>query len=561
MKKNFFTRVLRSLPFIILLSTFSCWSPFEPTTHTGRDVVSSLDSNVTNLNRGFKLIDSVNLAVHGARSFINSGADTTKFRLQAGDRLSLFSAGSFGNDNAVAYADLQMPSAVLASLKTACDSSVDSVNLVLYYDTVNNDITIPNNTNTMTIFSCARKYFPYDTNYLAPIDSSMPIATVTFSRTAKDTFIIPLGPNMVAQLNRAIAGTAGRNRFIGRIDTTFGNHRVVAGDTVFGPDTVFRTDSLNVAITVAHRDTLRNLQYVKHADTAVVSFTAFGKDTAKKDTLLTDTLAGRDSIDRLTYRSLPDSSIVVTFRALHFDTFSAKFDTTFIVDTTNLSDTTNKFIGAVRIHVGGGGMVNFAKAPEFQIKYHAKCTDAGLQTISGLPYTYYDYCAHEAVKIPSDSLVASWQTDRFVEIPINLQPLWDSVKTGGGNAFRIVQDAWCFLKTGSSFFEGVDKHDTTQQIVYGLLADTITDSKAHSIHTRDSLIALSDRLKTATVHVDSTTLSLSMTMFLQSMADNGTPPTAYLYLFVKPPSNAYFRRVVFKKPDSIKFSALFSNSH
>ena len=206
---------------------------------------------------------------------------------------------------------------------------------------------------------------------------------------------------------------------------------------------------------------------------------------------------------------------------------------------------------------GGGGIVRFARQPVFQISYHQNSTDTAFtrKTYVG---GYYDMNVVEKTSIPGDSLVASWQADRFVEIPINLKPIWDSVKTSDGKDFKIVQDASCLLDSITSFFEGVEKNDTARTIVFGLLDHTITDSKAHSMSTRDSLIKFAG-LATKVFSKSQKQISLPLAMFLQSLADKGRPETAYLYLFVEPTTR--FARVAFENKATIRFTALFSNSH
>jgi hypothetical protein len=164
----------------------------------------------------------------------------------------------------------------------------------------------------------------------------------------------------------------------------------------------------------------------------------------------------------------------------------------------------------------------------------------------------------EKTSIPGDSLVASWQADRFVEIPINLKPIWDSVKTAGGGDFKIVQDASCLLNIANSFFEGVEKYDTSRTAVFGLLDHTISDSKNHAMGTRDSLFKFAG-LATKVFSESQKQISLPLTMFLQSLSDRGRPETAYLYLFVEPTTR--FARVAFENKATIRFTALFSNSH
>jgi hypothetical protein len=356
------------------------------------------------------------------------------------------------------YAEFQMSSADLATYKTARNGAADSVKFLLWYDTSNNDRTIPDPL-TIQVFLCARKTFPYVRNELAATDSALPCTTIVASHAKPDSFFISLGAEMVSRLNSAIADTAS-TRYISKIDS------------VSGTDTT-------------------GLRFLR-------------------------------------------------------------FDTTFVYDTSK------KFIGAVSVHVlGGDGIVRFARQPVFQVSYRQNSTDI-VNTQKTYVSGYYDINVAEKTSIPGDSLVASWQADRFVEIPINLKPIWDSVKTSDGKNFKIVQDASCMLNIANSFFEGMEKYDTARTIVFGLLDHTISDSKNHAMVTRDSLIKFAG-LATKVFSESQKQMSLPLTMFLQSLSDRGRPETAYLYLFVEPTMR--FARVAFENKATIRFTALFSNSH
>jgi hypothetical protein len=463
MKKNVHALAFRTIPLIIVGSFFSCWSPFEPVTHIGQDVVSTIDSNVTNLKAGFKVINGINLAVNGARSVVSPGSDTSIFRLKSGDFTWMYEAGRFGDDTAALYAELQRSQSDLVNFRTACGDTADTIKLLLYYDTIFNDKTI-STPFTIKVYSCERKYYPYVGNALTTIDSVSPIAETTVTHAVPDSFLISLGPQMLSRFNRAIADTSA-TRYVSRIDSIFSN------------------DSTGIHL--------------------------------------------------------------------------LKLDTTFIYDTSK------KFIGAVSVQVSGGGILRFARPPEFQVVNRTTCADTVFNR-NTMVAAYYDVCVSEVNAIPSDSLMTSWQANRYIEMPITLAPLWDSASFSGGQ-FKIIQAASCSLYTSNSLFEQIspiDTIDTIRTIVYGLLDHQITDAKFHSQGTFDSLnnFLNKGRVVLDTVRRGSTGLRLSMTMFLQSLADqNPRPPKAYLYIFTRPV--ARFSRIVFNKVTSVKFSALFSNPH
>jgi hypothetical protein len=652
MIKNIFTVVFRSLPILAIVSFFSCWSPFEPVTNIGKDVVTGIDPDATNLKSGFRVIDSMDLRVQDPRSLTAVGHDTSRYLLHAGDDTTQFSAGRFGDDSAVAYAEFQMSFSDLSKIRTGCKVPVDSVRLLLYYDTTFNNARSWNPF-VIQVFSCARKFYPGVRNEIGIVDNFRPCTTLAISPKTPAAFAISLGADMVARLNRAVADSSGKIRYPDKIDTSYGKLKIKVTinpapqkpDTVFefGPDTVFhrviisKTDTLlNLPIdkvvdpkpvfegdtTIVnfkalhydtipgkydtsfvvdtllkfHADSIINLQPVFHTNATIISYTALYYDAihARYDTTYNaDTLFNfhTDSIIDLKRAFLGDTATIISFSALqdfvkndttsiadtllkfhadslvglnpvfhadttifnftalHYDTLSARFDTG-----TFANDSSSKFIGAVSMHGPGDGIVHFG-TPFFQVK---NCTDTNWTPIKS---TYHDMCVTEASTIANDSLVASWQADRFVEIPINMQPMWDTTKTGNGKDFKIVQDASCILDSVGSLFEGLERNDTVRTVLYGLLDHSIAGTKAQSMGTRDSLKALASNGRSAsfTVGTHKTQHILPMTMYLQSLVDHGKPPTAYLYFFVNPAT--HFGRVIFKNKPTIRFKALFSNSH
>jgi hypothetical protein len=546
MKKNIHTAIFRSVLVIFVVSGLSCWTPFEPVTNVGKDVVTAIDSNVTNFRNGLREIDSVFLSVNGARSVISAGPDTSAFRLQSGDHPGLFYAGRFGDDTAVGYAELHINTSVLASMRTPCSSLVDSVNMLLYYDTSGNNL-MDSAPFRVQVFLCSRKYFPGDRNDLRPVEDPAPCTTLTIPRLQNDTVIISLGAKMIAQLKSVYNDTLSIATYVGRVDTVFGKFKAFNGsDTITGPDTVVNvfTDTL------LHIDSVFGLQSVISAKTAIVNFTAFHFDSTAGLNVpipVADTVFQTDAVINMGSKINTDTA-VVTYSALRF----FKLDTTFIYDSSK------KYIGSVSLHATGG-MPRFSGLPVFQVKYLSNCKDT---TRLSFLSTYEDIYASEAKPIPADSLVAAWQTDRFIEMPISLKPLWDSVKTSAIANFKIVQNATCHLTIDTSEFEGLDRYDTTRTIIYGLLDHTISDSRTHSEGTYDSLLAMANAGRFSRVVVNDTMkqLTIPLTMFLQSLADESQrPSTAYLYLFEE--AGPHFGRVAIKKAPKVKFSALFSNSH
>jgi hypothetical protein len=450
MKKNVLALAFNSSAVIIIVSGFSCWSPFQPVTHFGRDVVSALDSNVTNMKGGFKVLDSIDLAVLGAHTVTSQGPDTSSSHFVPGVHSGLFTAGSTVGERCVAYTQiktfyLRNPSAgQYQKLITSPDSSVYKAYLEIYYQPMYTDTNgTAGHTGFFSVYSCRGKNptgslldtNPANATLLFPPDSRYRRSYQTSSKTA-DTFEVPLDAGSIALINKAIHDT----------NTTL--------------------------------------------------------DSTKFDTL---------------------------------GFYIKSLDTT--------------------------GLFHFS-APAFKLHFKSSKTDSTAHDSTLFTATYIDISLFEPR--PADrSLVASWEADRFIEIPIFLKPLWDSVSIGGNEGnFKIVQAATCSLFTQNSVFEAGETADTTRSLVYGLLDHTITGSKTETNGMRDSLITFLNHSLVAvdTVYTSPTRLSLPMTMFLQRLADEDTrPDTAYLYLFVKPVW--HFGRVILKNSPTIRFTALFSNPH
>jgi hypothetical protein len=255
---------------------------------------------------------------------------------------------------------------------------------------------------------------------------------------------------------------------------------------------------------------------------------------------------------------LDSHSINVINKAIHDTTLdSTKYDTT-----------------AFYIKSADSGAIFRFSAPYLRMHFKTSKTDTTAHDSVTVACPYFDMNVFDSRPVDS-SLVASWEADRFIEIPIFLKPLWDSITTNTtvGN-FKIVQAASCSLFTGTSTFEQADTADTSRSFAYGLLDHRLTDptdskvpstvagTKTLAVGTRDSLIGLlnSGRLATDTIHSSPTKLTIPLTIFLQSLSDEKPrPDTGFLYLFVRPVS--HFGRVVVQNMQQIKFSALFSNSH
>jgi hypothetical protein len=448
MKKNVFSLYFRIILTIIVVLCFSCWSPFEPVTHIGKDVVSTLDSNVTNMKGGFKVLDSIDLVVTGAHNVTSPGPDTSTYHFESGVHSGLFTAGSVVGERSVAYTQiftyyLRNPSVgIYQKVIVSPDSTVDKAYLEIHYYPLYTDTngTIPR-VQRFSVYSC-----PGKNPTGALLDTNPAIATLLFSPSREnrhsynvhskisDTLEVPLDDRSLALINKAIHDTA--------------------------------TDSTKY-------DTIGF--YIKSLDTT--------------------------------------------------------------------------------------GLFHFS-APWIKLHFKTSKTDTTAHDSTLFLTTYFDISVFDSR--PADtSLVASWEADRFIEIPISLKPLWDSVKVGStGEEFRIVQTASCSLFTQHSLFEAGDTADTIRTLAYGLLDHQITASKTESNTARDSFITFLNEglIAVDTVYRSPTNLSLSMTMYLQRLADEETrPETAYLYILVRP--EWHFGRVVLKNTPTVKFSALFSNPH
>jgi hypothetical protein len=594
-------RVCVSFVLMTLLAIgFSC-SVFSPDTSSGSDIVKSVDSTVTNLKGGFAKLDSVFLTVSGARSLVVPGGDTTAYVLHSGEHVNQIVAGRIGNDSAIAYEEFHLSSGNLTTLRTGCSNLAnrqDSVYLLLHYTTSINDTSYKSfQTDTMVhvrVYSCQRKFLPRVQNSLLTPDIAFS-DSVTFSRKRTDTtFYLRLGPDIVNAMLAAELDTTYYKPHVAETDTLIGR---VAGDTAkrTKADTIWVPDTGLVSFAFA--DTLPGVRKItgfqgrRSGDTAFVNYVA--DLVSKADTiLLADTtallgtvvdsvsLAFRDTIkdsvsttthDTVTIQdtlhdTLRDTSTIVQFSALQLRTLRQHL----------VYDSVDKYVAALHIYASAGpGVVRFLGPPVFYIRYRdSNCDTAasskGSVTSSALNY-YFDMTVKETDSASlsasaNDSLVASWQADRFAEIPIDLTPIW-KFATGGGNgtAYRVVQNATFFLNASLPGVElqGNDtNHRKQRNIVYGLLDHPITGARAQSIAAYDSLLGFvaSGRLANDSVFQTPTQIQLPVTIFMQSLYEESPrPSTAYLYVFERVPSNFPFGRIAIAKPKTVKCAALFTN--
>ncbi len=476
-----------------LAAGFSC-SIFSPDTNVGGDVVKTVDSTVTNLKIGFSKIDSIFLAVKGARSVVLPGADTSFYRLPSGVHPTQMVAGRIGNDSVVAYAEFHVNSAVINAVRAGCSLSVDSVYMQLtYYQSVNDTTRkdFPDSLVHVSVHSCQRKFFPGVSNALTAQDNPF-TSTLTFSRRHADTtFSIPLGPEVVAALKAAVADT---NRFVrdtASLDTSVGwlaidSTRKVKPDTAY-PDTNFVKDS----VLQFFSDTLlnagvANLQSFMQGDTAIISY-SFGP------TSVSDTVPFARSINRV-FDTVPAPGIstIVNYSVWREITIAQRF----LYDSNSINYY-NFYVSSFHVYASAGsGIIRFLAPPNFLIRYRGPSCDTNaanwVSLGSGNLHYYCDMTVTEVPPLPPDSLVASWQSDRFVEIPVDLTPIWKFAQGGGnGLKYSIVQDARFFLNCDSLHDMERPGADTTQRkIVYGLFDHRITNARAQSNAAYDSVAAL-----------------------------------------------------------------------
>jgi hypothetical protein len=536
--------------FLLAGSILFCKSPFEPSTNLGQQVLNSIDSSMTNVNTAFKVMDRIDLSVQKASSRVSIRPDTGFYHLRSGVYPYRLAAGRFGDDSSVAYAEFRVSSANLATIRAAVSDSgrmdtsrVDSVILLLQYKAGVNDLTDAQGvSNKVNVFSCGRKFYPGVRNDLT-VPDIIPSSAVMVQRTSVDTTVaIPLGSDMVTLLKKAIEDTVSYSGIIGKIDTVFGT---VGSVNSVRPDTLFFATA---PILQPIFDTLNNVKIVDSlkntlkGDTAFISY--YADAVAKCDTLLYV-----DSISDLTYQK-KESSVIISYSALRFRKIAQSM----------VYDSTVKYIGSVHIYVSGGGIDRFMGPPDFKIIYRPKNNDS-LKTLIDSSYAYYDMTVTPVNDILPSSLTASWQTERFVEVPLNLLPLWDSLKTWD---YTIIQNAMITLpieKNISEFIGPSDStqlSDTTQTIVYGLFDSLVTDEK--SLSTLDSLMNVSGAVASSRLVVGrkDMELTLRVTDVLQKFYEKQTS-MGYIYLFMK--TNNPFGQVVFVNSKAVKLSAVFSNHH
>jgi hypothetical protein len=178
--------------------------------------------------------------------------------------------------------------------------------------------------------------------------------------------------------------------------------------------------------------------------------------------------------------------------------------------------------------------------------------------IEAIPISFAEYTVFEpAVSPDTGGAVSSWESDRFVEVKLDLSALWDSaVNAQIGKSYAVVQAAYCSLSTGSSVIE---PQTDSVPVLYGILDHTL-DNKLSAEAMRDSLKTLFSvgRLSRAWVVPSSRDLSVSCTGFLQRLSEErATVKTGYLYLFTG--GFPQWARVHWNVGPSVRFNVLFTN--
>jgi len=599
--KNKVSAFIRPVFVVAFLTVLSC-TMFDSSTNVGKDVIKDVDPSIVNL-KGYKAIANLYLPVTGANSRVLAGADTSIYHVPSGvhtwQTSPFFATGTFANEKATAYAEFHVNASDMLSIRTACDSVIDSVYMLLYYYRGHNDTTIIHRgkSTSITVYSCARKCFPKDHND-ALANNLIPIKTFTLPNDTADTIMIPLNNYMLPMLKSVIADTSFPIKILAKIDTVYGKSSLIGNnDTLFFKDTVLPdtirkiihipyTDSVVMQTPVCRKDS------TNHADTLIVMYKAFLKATGLQvDTsFFADTLIGKDTVvnfqavtafdttladymnDSTHIDTTIDTQSVVTYTAKRFDTLTAHFNYTYVYDSTK------KFIGAVTVSSNGPGIAHFMQ-PIFRVKYLANCKDT---TRRDMIAAYYDmYTKDDNNATVADSLVSSWATDRFVTMPVNLKPLWNSLlDSSTGKMYSIVQQAVCSLSIDRIQLEnGL----TSLVIPYGLLdkqvsardgSSNLFDSLGRMINAgRIQTVRVIDSLDTIVTRTNAPkTIGLSVLPFIQSMINAKTyPATAYLYVGFSSlvSTSGKFARIRWTQDDStttphqpkIRFYGLFTNQH
>ncbi len=437
----------------VLFSGISCSNLFQPYTSVGKEVITDVDPNVTDLKNGFKQVH-VDLPVSGTRSMVVGGQGNTADSLVSGVHRSNLTIGSLFNESSIGYVELNMYDIIKNGGKTrftgSYDSSAYECYLRMYHVWSHADsvaFSDSNATVTDSIFACPTKQHgsKFDPAKLLPSTNSVQII-----------------------------------------------------------------DSTRDANNVVHYDTL--------------------SETVPQ---LLGTITFRPRIDSILIIPLPPAILAELRDAIR--------------DTSTDSTVYEKRAYCIKAD-NKQGLVRFTN-PQFLLKYHTSKSDTSARDSTALVSPYNDITVFEA-NAADDSLVASWEADRFVEIPVNMKPLRDSLLPVMGKKFTISQDAACSLWVAKPLFEVPDSTDTSRILEYTMLNYQITSK------------GLMDTLRINTVELDksSAKINLSLRPYFQNWLDNGMPDVLYLYLFVKPDQR--WSRITFNKSQTeIHFRSLFSNPH
>jgi hypothetical protein len=172
--------------------------------------------------------------------------------------------------------------------------------------------------------------------------------------------------------------------------------------------------------------------------------------------------------------------------------------------------------------------------------------------------SYTEYTVVEpAVPVDKSAIISSWESDRFVEIKLDLTALWDSAENAQAKRpYAVVQAAFCSLYTGAS---AIEPQTDSVPVLCGLL-DHSLGSKLSARAMRDSLNTLFNigRLTRAWAGRSARGFSFACTPFLQRLSEErAATKTAYLYLFAG--DFPQWAQVRWEIGPAVRFNVLFTN--
>jgi hypothetical protein len=267
------------LSLLFLLETvfiFYCSSPFSSSTNLGKDVLNSVDSSITMIEKAYKKVEK-NLFVAfdtsikfglDDKSYYYSASDSQKYPIESGINIGAFTVGNTSTDYSVAYAEFHTGvlrtknEAERKSLDSACQ--IDSIYIKIRYTP---NLKIEQRIRNVSFYSCPVKLHGSLSN-----SNGVFIKTIEVQKDSSDTIAkIELDTSIYSSLIK----TSVKDSSIAPVDTQVFAFYAIAKDS--GNVIRFATPVLVIRYKTNCNDTSLKTVYLQSTYT---DFSVFEKDSS-----------------------------------------------------------------------------------------------------------------------------------------------------------------------------------------------------------------------------------------------------------------------------------------